>query len=77
MGVEVAAGVEVATGVEVEVGVAVGPNNCPDPQLNITKLKNKTNTMAVRFEVFISSPALSRAYPAAAQASRITFMMAF
>ena len=71
-GVEVAAGVEVATGVEVNVGVAVGPNNCPEAQLDKAKLKSRTIIIAVRCLVFIISPALSRARPAVTQGSRIT-----
>ena len=72
-GVFVAVGVSVGVNVGNGVGVTVGPNNCPGAQLDIAKLKSKTNIVAVRCLVFISSPALSRARPAAAQESRVTF----
>jgi len=66
-GVCVNVGSGVGVIVLVGIGVAVGPNNCPDPQLNIAKLKSKTNIILVRCFVFIFSPALSRAHPATVQ----------
>ena len=74
MGVAVAIGVAVIVGVEVIVGVAVGPNNCPGAQLDMTRLKSKTNIIAVRCLVFIISPALSRAHPADSQTEPHNFL---
>ena len=67
VGVRVSVGVFVGIGVLVGVGVAAGPNIRPGAQLDMAKLKSKTNIIAVRCLVFISSPALSRAHPAATQ----------
>ena len=70
VGVRVSVGVFVAIGVLVGVGVAVGPNICPGAQLDMTRLKSKTNIIAVRCLVFMFSPSLSRAHPAATQVYR-------
>ena len=70
-------GVFVAVAVIVGVGVTVGPNNCPGAQLDKTKLKSRTSIMVVRCLVFIFSPALSWAYPAATQSEPQNFMMLF
>ena len=47
-------GVTVGVNVKVGVGVTVGPNNCPGAQLDMTRLKSKTNIIAVLCLVFIS-----------------------
>jgi hypothetical protein len=73
--VGVAVGTNVAVGgigVFVDVGVNVGTNACPGPQAEIvrlvdSKITNKLLTDLTRRFVFISSPALPRARPAAAQ----------
>jgi hypothetical protein len=49
-GVSVAVG---GSGVFVDVGVIVGPNICPGAQLDVAKLKSKTNIITVRCLVFI------------------------
>ena len=71
-GVAVGAGVLVGIGVLVCVGVIVGPNTCPGPQAEIAKLIDNKTANGIRIDwilclVFISSPALSRAHPAATQ----------
>jgi hypothetical protein len=74
VGVADGANVAVMAGVSVKVGVGViaGPNACPSPQAEIAKLIDNTAANGIRIDcflcfVFIASPALSRAHPAATQ----------
>ena len=72
-------GVMVGVDVKVGVGVIVGPNTCPGPQAEIAKPIDNKTANGTRIDwilcfVFISSPVLSWAHPAAIQSELHNFI---